>query len=110
MQLPELGPETSLRLTRQGGLVVMPGLMRARRIDFAECDSNQRRNICAVLESCLPVASRSVGGADRRFFLVELHYRDHGAEAELTLQIAEELAPPALLRLWRDGEPAGPPS
>ncbi|WP_313054909.1 protealysin inhibitor emfourin [Pseudomonas lopnurensis] len=103
MTIPELGPETSLRLSRQGGFAAVPGLARPRQIEFAGCDAAQRRGICAMLERCLPVASKSVGAGDQRFYQVELHYRREDADAEMILQIPEERAPRELVQLWQDG-------
>jgi len=55
MKMPALGPETSLRISRQGGLVAAPALTRPRQIEFADCDPAQRRGLCSVVERCLPV-------------------------------------------------------
>ena len=35
MKMPALGPETSLRVSRQGGFVAAPSLARPRQIEFA---------------------------------------------------------------------------
>lgn len=103
MKMPALGPETSLRVSRQGGFAAAPGLARARQIEFVDCDDAQRRELCSVVERCLPIASKNVGGGDQRFFRVELHYRREDAGAEMILQIAEERAPRELVQLWQDG-------
>lgn len=103
MKMPPLGPDTSLRLTREGGLVAAPGLARPRQIAFTGCDAAQRQALCAVLERCLPIASKTVGAGDQRFFRVELHFRREDADAELVLQIPEDRAPQELVQLWRDG-------
>ncbi len=109
MKMPALGPETSLRISRQGGLVAAPALARPRQIEFADCDPAQRRGLCSVVERCLLVASKDVGRSDQRFFKVELHYRREDSDAEMILQIAEERAPQELLRLWQDGAIPDPP-
>lgn len=49
MKMPALGPETSLRISRQGGLVAAPALARPRQIEFADCDPAQRRGLCSVV-------------------------------------------------------------
>ncbi|EMD99692.1 hypothetical protein GFK97_21145 [Pseudomonas stutzeri] len=103
MKMPALGPETSLRVSRQGGFVAAPGLARTRQIEFADCDAEQRRGLCSVVERCLPVASKNVGAGDQRFFRVELHYRREDTDAELILQIAEDRAPQELMQLWQNG-------
>ena len=83
MKMPALGPETSLRVSRQGGFVAAPSLARPRQIEFSDCDAEQRRGLCSVVERCLPVASKNVGAGDQRFFRVELHYRREDTDAEL---------------------------
>lgn len=103
MNLPALGPDASLRVSRQGGMVAAPGLTRPRQIEFANCNADQRQGLCSVLEQCLPVASKHVGQGDKRFFKVELHYRRDDGDAELILQVAEERAPDELFQLWKDG-------
>ncbi len=103
MKMPVLGPETSLRVSRQGGFAPAPGMARTRQIEFIDCDDAQRRELCSVVERCLPVASKNVGGGDRRFFRVELYYRREDTDAEMILQVAEERAPQELVQLWKDG-------
>ena len=49
MKMPALGPETSLRISRQGGLVAAPALTRPRQIEFADCDPAQRRGLCSQI-------------------------------------------------------------
>ncbi|EWC42582.1 hypothetical protein GFL09_19155 [Pseudomonas stutzeri] len=103
MKMPELGPNTSLRVSREGGFVAAPGLARPRRIEFTGCDTTQRQALCSVLERCLAVAGKIVGSGDQRYFRVELHYRRGNADAELVLQIPEDRAPRELVQLWQHG-------
>jgi len=103
MKMPALGPDASVRVSRQGGFAAAPGLARPRQIEFADCNAAQRQGLCSVLEQCLPVASKHVGHGDQRFFKVEVHYRRENDDAEMILQIAEERAPQELLQLWKDG-------
>lgn len=103
-QLPELGRETRIRLSRQGGFAPMQALSRPREIAFAECDEQQRGQICSVLEGCLPLDSGADSGADRRYYQVELHYRRETEDGEMVLRIPEEQAPGELVRLWDKGE------
>ncbi|MGA6096375.1 protealysin inhibitor emfourin [Stutzerimonas marianensis] len=103
-QLPALGLETRIRLSRQGGFAPMQALSRPREIDFAQCDEQQRGQICSVLQGCLPLDASDSGGADRRYYQVELHYRHEAQDDELVLRIPEEQAPGELVRLWDKGE------
>lgn len=101
--LPALGPDTVVRLSRQGGFAALPHLAAPREIDFSACDERQRGQVCSVLERCLPVAERAVGGADQRFFQVELRYRDAGRASEWILTVPEQAAPGELVELWQRG-------
>lgn len=103
-QLPSLGHDASVRLSRQGGLAAMQALSRPREIDFANCDEQQRGQICSVLEGCLPLASSGCGRGDRRYYQIELRYRQGERDDEMILQVPEEQAPGELVRLWDKGE------
>ncbi|QGZ30182.1 protealysin inhibitor emfourin [Stutzerimonas stutzeri] len=103
-RLPELGNDTTVRLSRQGGFAAMQALSRPREIDFARCDEQQRGRICSVLEGCLPLATGMGGQGDRRYYQIELRYRDNQRDDELVLRIPEDRAPGELVRLWDKGE------
>ncbi|KJH80619.1 hypothetical protein MCB86_16260 [Pseudomonas sp. KSR10] len=103
-QLPALGSDATVRLSRQGGIATMQALSRPREIDFARCDEQQRGQICSVLEGCLPLATSTSGQGDRRYYQIELRYRENERDDELVLQIPEERAPGELVRLWDKGE------
>ena len=55
-ELPPLGKDTVVRLSRQGGFAPLHALSKPREIEFGQYDSAQRGRICSVLERCLPVA------------------------------------------------------
>lgn len=103
-QLPVLGMNATVRLSRQGGLAAIPALSRPREIDLASCDEQQRGLICSMLEGCVPLAAENVGQGDRRYFQIELRYHGDQQATELMLQIPEEQAPGDLVQLWKDGE------
>lgn len=103
-QLPPLGKDATVRLSRQGGLAAMQALSRPREIDFASCDEQQRGQICSVLEGCLPLAASASGQGDRRYYQIELRYRKNERDDEMVLQIPEEQAPGELVLLWDKGE------
>ncbi|WP_181296988.1 protealysin inhibitor emfourin [Pseudomonas sp. Q2-TVG4-2] len=103
-QLPPLGKDATVRLSRQGGLAAMQALSRPREIDFASCDEQQRGQICSVLEGCLPLATSASGQGDRRYYQIELRYRKNERDDEMVLQIPEEQAPGELVLLWDKGE------
>ena len=103
-QLPALGKDTTVRLSRQGGFAALQALSRPREIDFSNCNEQQRGQICSVLEGCLPLASSSSGQGDRRYYQIELRYRQNERDDEMILQVPEEQAPGDLVRLWDKGE------
>ncbi len=103
-QLPKLGDDTTLRLSRQGGVAAIQALSRPREIEFAQCSEQQRGQICSVLEGCLPLANSSSGRGDQRYYQIELRYREHEQDDEMVLRIPEEQAPGELVRLWDKGE------
>ncbi|TLX56651.1 hypothetical protein DN824_14665 [Stutzerimonas nosocomialis] len=103
-RLPELGQDTVVRLSRQGGFAAMSMLSRPREIDFAQCDPGQRGQICSLLEGCLPLSTPQAGQGDQRYYKVELRYRREDADDELVLRIPEERAPGDLVRLWDKGQ------
>lgn len=103
-QLPALGKDTTVRLSRQGGFAALQALSRPREIDFSNCNEQQRGQICSVLEGCLPLATSSSGQGDRRYYQIELRYRQNERDDEMILQVPEEQAPGDLVRLWDKGE------
>jgi hypothetical protein len=102
-QLPALGKNSTVRLSRQGGVAAIPALSRPREIEFASCDEREREQVCSVLEGCVPFAAENAGQGDRRYFQIELRYRDDQQAGEWVLQIPEEHAPGDLVRLWKNG-------
>lgn len=103
-RLPALGSDARLRLSRQGGFATMQALTRPREIDFGACNEQQRGQICSVLEGCLPLASDSGGGGDRRYYQIELRFRQNEVEDEWVLRVPEDEAPGELVRLWDKGQ------
>ncbi|MCQ4316888.1 hypothetical protein EA797_07980 [Stutzerimonas zhaodongensis] len=103
-KLPPLGRDATVRLSRQGGFATIQALSRPREIDFAACDEQQRGQICNVLEGCLPLAAPDSGRGDRRYYRIELRFRENEQEDEMVLQVPEEQAPGELVRLWDKGQ------
>ena len=91
-ELPPLGKDTVVRLSRQGGFAPLHALSKPREIEFGQYDSAQR-------------GPTQVGRGDQRYFKVELRFRPQPAEQqdELTLLIPEDRAPSELVRLWDKG-------
>jgi len=103
-QLPALDSDATIRLSRQGGFAAIQALSRPREIDFASCNEQQRQQICSVLEGCLPLATADGGHGDRRYYQIELRFRQQERDDEMVIQVPEERAPGELVRLWDKGE------
>lgn len=105
-ELPELGDNALVRLSRQGGVAAMPGLARPREIEFAHCDAQQRTQICSLLSDCMPLVAETTaaGHGDQRFYQIELHYRIENREEKQILKVPECNAPSGLVQLWDKGE------
>ncbi|WP_070886218.1 hypothetical protein M1D96_12390 [Pseudomonas sp. D1-3] len=102
-ELPPLSDEALVRISRQGGFAAIATLSRPREIDFAQCDPDQRGQVCSLLEACLPVASKEAGRADQRFYRIELQACAQRAQEKLVLNVPEERAPRDLVKLWKNG-------
>lgn len=98
--LPELGENSVVRVSRQGGMAAIHSLSRPREIEFAQCDITQRTRICSVLKGCLPLDSGESGRGDQRFYQIEVRY---GA-GEMVLKVPEDQAPGELVHLWDKGQ------
>ncbi|AYN95291.1 MULTISPECIES: protealysin inhibitor emfourin [Pseudomonas] len=101
-ELPKLGPDALLRLSRQGGFAAIHALARPREIDFSSCNEDERGRICSVLERSLPASAESVGRGDQRYYKIELRFKDK--PDEITITVPEDRAPNELVRLWDKGD------
>lgn len=98
--LPDLGDDSVLRVSRQGGVAAIHSLSRPREIEFAQCDISQRSRICSVLEGCLPLDSSDSGRGDQRFYQIEVRHKS----GKMLLKVPEDRAPGELVHLWDKGE------
>jgi hypothetical protein len=101
-QLPPLGSDAIVRLSRQGGVTAM--LSRPREIEFAQCNLDEREQICSLLNGCLPLTSVDSGRGDQRFYQIEVRFRQDDRDDQLMLQVPEDQAPGELVRLWDKGQ------
>lgn len=108
--LPELSDDAIVELAREGGVAWIPKLAGTRRFVLASLPAPLKEQICAALRRALPQAREpgrqdSPGRGDRFYFRIHIQYPsplgEHHVEQELL--IPEELAPPELTALWRDG-------
>jgi len=101
-KLPPLGNDATVRLSRQGGVTAM--LSRPREIEFAQCNLDEREQICSLLNGCLPLTSADSGRGDQRFYQIEVRFRQADRDDQLMLQVPEDQAPGELVRLWDKGQ------
>jgi len=101
-KLPPLGNDATVRLSRQGGVTAM--LSRPREIEFAQCNLDEREQICSLLNGCLPLTSADSGRGDQRFYQIEVRFRQDDRDDQLMLQVPEDQAPGELVRLWDKGQ------
>lgn len=102
--LPQLAGATRVRITREGGIAYLPGLLRTRQIDLSACPADERRRICQALERSAGLARPDCGAGDQRYFRVEVVYVAAGAQDQRTLdfRVPEQDAPQPLRDLWED--------
>ncbi|QJI29804.1 hypothetical protein HKK55_14135 [Pseudomonas sp. ADAK18] len=100
-ELPPLGSDATVRLSRQGGVTAM--LSRPREIEFAQYNPDEREQICSLLKGCLPLTSSESGRGDQRFYQIEVRFRQDDRDDQLMLQVPEDRAPGELVRLWDKG-------
>jgi len=100
--LPPLEAATTVRITREGGLAYLPGLVRTRQIDLAACATEERARICQALERSADLAREDCGAGDERYFHIEVVYVAAHAQEPRTLvfRVPERDAPQPLRELW----------
>lgn len=105
-KLPDLGENAVVRVSRQGGVAAIPGLTRPREIAFAQCEPQQRTQICSLLSGCMPLAADTgvAGRGDQRFYQIELNYRIEDRDEMQVLKVPEHDAPSGLVQLWEKGD------
>ncbi len=69
----------------------------------------QKQRVCHVLEQVMPLGepeenAAQVGRGDQRYFRIQIQYATHQEVGTIVLLIPEQVAPPELESLWRDGE------
>ncbi|MDX5629597.1 MULTISPECIES: protealysin inhibitor emfourin [unclassified Brenneria] len=109
--LPELNDDAVIELAREGGIAWIPKLAGLRRFALANLPPPVRERICHAIRSALPQA-REPGGPDSPGRGDQFYYRIHiyfssakkTPDAEKEFLIPENLAPPELTTLWREGK------
>ncbi|MDE1188957.1 MAG: hypothetical protein PW844_21235 [Pantoea sp.] len=109
MNIPELTDDAIIELAREGGLAFIPRLRTERRFALAQLPTPQKQRICAVLEQAMPLGepedqAANIGRGDQRYFRIQISYATHQQSGTVVILIPEQVAPPELEALWRDGE------
>lgn len=103
IDLPPLNEVEVVRLSREGGLAFIPGLVRLRTFELNRCSQTLRGQVChAVREASLAVqAPQPAAGADQRFFRIELDLGTRPESAVYSFEVPEADAPLTLVELWQ---------
>lgn len=109
IELPSLDLALLVRLTREGGVAYLPGLMQPRSINLATCPPNVRQEVCDVLQRAAPLAVPECGqaGGDQRYFHVEI-VMDRDEDTAISFDVPEADAPDTLVQLWKAHGAPGP--
>lgn len=107
--LPPLTDDAVIVVAREGGIAFFPSLRGERRFTLGQLPDPQKQRVCHVLEQAMPLGepeekAAQVGRGDQRYFRIQIHYATHQEVGTLVLLIPEQVAPPELESLWRDGE------
>ncbi|MRS18094.1 hypothetical protein GJV08_02875 [Enterobacteriaceae bacterium RIT692] len=105
----QLTDDAIIELAREGGIAFIPKLRGERRFALAELPEPQKQRVCEVLEQAMPLGepedqAANIGRGDQRYYRIQISYATHLEAASLVILIPEQLAPPELQSLWRDGE------
>ncbi|MCM2972873.1 protealysin inhibitor emfourin [Larsenimonas suaedae] len=101
----DLSRFTRVCITREGGLVAAPGLMRPRTFDVVECSLDEQNALCHWLNEGERIGRQaSPGRGDQRYFRICL-YKDRDGEAspDEELNVPEDAAPAGVKALWEEG-------
>nr|WP_190274666.1 protealysin inhibitor emfourin [Pantoea sp. At-9b] len=111
VNIPPLTDDAIIELAREGGLAFMPRLRGERRFALAQLPEPQKQRVCTVLEQAMPLGepedqAANLGRGDQRYFRLQISYATHQQSGTIVILIPEQVAPPELEALWRDGEQA----
>ena len=109
MQVPELTDDAVVELAREGGVAFIPKLSGQRTIALSSLNEAQRQRLVSILEQAFPRGqppgqASSPGSGDQRYFRIQIIYATHREAGTIVILIPENVAPPELQALWRDGE------
>jgi len=105
----QLTDDAIIELAREGGIAFIPKLRGERRFTLADLPEPQKQRVCQVLEQAMPLGepedqAANMGRGDQRYYRIQITYATHREAGTLVILIPEQLAPPELQSLWRDGE------
>lgn len=107
--LPELNDDAVIDVAREGGVAFIPTLSGPRRFALGELSDEEKARVCHIMKQALalgqpPGAQSQVGRGDQRYFRIEITYATSRQAGNIVLVIPENLAPPALVELWKNGQ------
>lgn len=107
--LPELTDDAVIDLAREGGVAWIPKLAGERRFALAQLSAPRREQVCDILKKAMPLGAppgenNPAGRGDQRYFRIQISYQTDRQSGDIVILIPEQLAPPELEHLWREGE------
>lgn len=100
----DLSKVRGLRISREGGLVFIPALAKARCVLLADLDPCKRTEICKAVQQAVALADSpgSRNAADQRYFHIEFFFDDSDNDVEPDdVDIPESLMPETLRLAWQ---------
>ncbi|CAH0205662.1 protealysin inhibitor emfourin [Erwinia aphidicola] len=108
MKQPELSDDAIIDVAREGGFALIPKLAEPRRFALSQLAAAQKERVCEVMRQALPLGEpedhqAALGRGDQRYFRIQISYSTQQSAGAIVILIPEQLAPPELESLWRDG-------
>ncbi|AWQ17834.1 hypothetical protein NS303_10255 [Pantoea ananatis] len=108
-QLPELTDDATIVVTHEGGFAFIPGLRSERRFPLGELPPPEKARVCQVLEQAMPLGkpeekAAEVGRGDQCYFRIQIQYATQRQSGTVVILVPEQLAPPELKSLLREGK------
>lgn len=107
--LPELNDDAVIDVAREGGVAFIPKLSGPRRFALGQLSQDEKARVCSIMKQAMalgePAGPQSQAGrGDQRYFRIEITYATSHEAGNIVMVIPENLAPPALVELWKNGQ------
>lgn len=116
INLPPMSQVGVVRLSKEGGLAYIPGLVQRRIFELGRCSDALRDQIDQAMQDASAAGQRApaAGGGDQRFFHIELAVNELPDAVTYSFEVPEADAPQTLAELLQvavseDGVSSGAP-